>query len=171
MYAEDVDFVWNLLQHEGTLLVSSAVLYSYSTTPDSVVNNRELKHVRRTIDAFILLNMRLKSYAATCHDSPCAIGAFTHKYHVLFNRIISLPLKYEEIKEIFHRCRTIGIQHLNKDKWVLLSDFLYHHPLLYYMVQIPILKLYFWHHRFQSTGDFIDRRLKSTNLDTKLLTK
>ncbi|MBQ0143531.1 MAG: glycosyltransferase [Prevotellaceae bacterium] len=169
MYAEDVDFVWNLLQHEGTLLVSPAVLYSYSTTPGSVVNNRELEHVRRTIDSFVKLNMRIKSYASSFEDCPSAIKAFTHKYKVLFNRIISLPLKYEEIKEIFHQCSAIGIQHLYKDKWVLMSNYFYHHPLLYYMAQIPILNLYFWSHSFQhDCGDFIDRRLKPTNLNTQL---
>lgn len=167
MSAEDVGFVWNLMQHEGTLLVSSAVLYSYSTIPDSVVNNRELKHVRRTVEAFVILNIRLKNYSAFYSDCPHVIGAFTHKYHVLFNRIISLPLKYEEIKEILHRCSAIGIRHLCKNKWVLIYDFLYHHPLLYYMAQIPILKLYFWRHRYQSTGDFIDRRLKPIHRLTK----
>lgn len=160
MYAEDVDFVWNIMQHEGTLLASSAVLYSYSTTPGSVVNNRDIEHVRKTVDSFIQLNMRLKSYASSYADCPYAKGAFTHKYGVLFNRIISLPLKYEEIKEIFHQCCAIGIQHLRKDKWICMYDFLYHHPLLYYIAQKTLSKLYFGRFRFQRTGDFIDRRLE-----------
>lgn len=162
MYAEDVDFVWNLMRHEGTLLVSSAVLYSYSTTPGSVVNNREIEHVRKTVDAFVQLNMRLKNYSAFYFDCHHVIGAFTHKYHVLFNRIISLPLKYEEIKEIFCQCSAIGIQHLHKDRGTRMYNFLYHHPLLYYVAQTPIVNLYFWRHRFQSTGDFINKRLKPT---------
>lgn len=160
IYVEDVDFVWNIMRHEGSLLASSAVLYSYSTTPTGFVNNRAIEHVRKTVDSFLLLNTHLKEYSASYKDCPYAIGAFTHKYHVLFNRIISLPLKYEEINDIFHRCSAIGIRHLRATKWVRIYNFLYHHPLLYYMAQIPILRLYFWRHRFLSTGDFIDRRLK-----------
>lgn len=161
IYVEDVDFVWNILRHEGSLLVSSAVLYSYSTTPTGFVNNRAIEHVRKTVDSFLLLNTHLKDYSTKYTDCPYAIGGFTHKYHVLFNRIISLPLRYEEIKDIFHQCCAIGIQHLRKDKWVRIYDFLYHHPLLYYIAQRPLSKLYFGRFRFQRTGDFIDRRLES----------
>lgn len=160
MYSEDVDFVWNLLRHEGTIVFCQAALYSYMTVSGSAVNSRHTEHVRKSVESLIQLNLRLKEYSTSYYDYPHVKYVFSQKYQVLANRIICLPYKYREIMDIFQKCSTIGISHLQINRWIVFFDFCYRHPLLYYIFQKCILKFYFYRHNFQnSTGDFINRRL------------
>lgn len=161
-YGEDTAFTWDALRHDGTLLVSSDIVYSYMTNPHSIERTRDVEFVKMTINDFIVVNHLLKEYA------PCYAGCdpvksnFTHKYRVLFNRILCTPYSFKEIKEVFARCAAIGITHLHRSKSIKIYNLLYNHPILYYVFQWLIRTVYFA--RFKAgdnSTDFINRKLSN----------
>lgn len=156
-YSEDTVFNWDLLRYIGSIFHTSSILYSYTTNPNSAVQNRNFEHVRRTVESLIESNLRLRLFYPFYSDCPSVISNFTHKYQVLFNRILCTPYLYSELKPLFMRCAEIGTSHLATRREIRAYDFLYHHPLFYHLFQSFIRRYYFHLHKFDlENGDFLD---------------
>jgi len=161
IYSEDTVFLWSLLRNKGSLLHSTATIYSYSTNNESAERSRNVSHVKNTISSIITSNLHLKEYSFSFSNCPPAISNFTHKYEVLFNRILCTPYSYRELKDLFARCAQIGTEHLCVRREIKAYDTLYHHPLCYYLLQSLIRKVYFRRHKFTpQDGDFIEGLIK-----------
>lgn len=161
-YGEDTAFTWDALRHDGTLLVSSDIVYSYRTNPQSIERTRNVDLVKKTIDDLVVVNRLLKEYAPGYAGCKPVKSNFTHKYRVLFNRILCTPYSFKEIKEIFARCATIGISHLHPSKDIKVYNLLYNHPVLYYVFQWFIRTAYFARFKVgDNSADFINRKLSN----------
>lgn len=161
IYSEDTIFVWNLLQTDGTIFSTKSKLYSYTTNANGAVNCRDITHIKKSIDSFIVVNNKLKDYSQKFLNCPPARYNFTHKYEVLFNRILCTPYTYCELKSLFAKCAKIGTSHLDQHREIKTYDFLYHHPLIFYIFQSFIRKFYFHRHKIApDSGDFLDRMIK-----------
>lgn len=162
-YSEDTAFTWSVLRYEGSLLVTNIPVYYYRVGENSIERNREVKVVKETIMDLIATNLQLRNVASNYIDCPAVKDIFLHKYHVLFNRILCTPYCYRELKDVFSQCAKIGVSHLHGrgiSLWVV--NFLYHHPLIYYVCHPMILRLYF-HRTSAGKGgtDFIGSRLNN----------
>lgn len=161
MYSEDTIFTWNLLQTDGSVYNTKSKLYSYTTDSNSVVNRRDITHIKKSIDSFVEVNYRLKDFSQKFLNCPPVIYNFTHKYEVLFNRILCTPYTYRELKSLFSQCAVIGTSHLSRRREIKAYDFLYHHPLFYYIFQAIIRKVYFHRHKIEAdSGDFLKGLIK-----------
>lgn len=161
IYSEDTVFIWELLQTDGTIYDTKSRFYSYTTNTNSAENNRDIAHIKKTIESLTTSNCKLKKIAKTFSNCPSVISNFTHKYEVLFNRILCTPYTYKELKPLFCRCAEIGTSHLAKGREIKTYDFLYRHPLFYYIFQSIIRRVYFQRHKIErGSGDFINGLLK-----------
>lgn len=159
-YNEDAYFTWNALRYECSIIVWQAKIYSYRTNKDSLVNCRNVEQVKKSVNDIIIVNQQLKSFSSCYDGCPAVKSNFTHKYQILFNRILCTPYSYKEIKEIFPQCAKIGISHLRVSGYMKAVNFLYHHPFIYFIFQSLIVRLYFQTHKVTPENpDFIDRRL------------
>lgn len=157
IYSEDTDFLWSLLRQDGSLVHSTSILYSYSIVNDGAVRSRDICHIKKTIDSMISVNLHLKKYFTDFSDSNPVKSNFIHKYQVLFNRILCTPYSYKELNTIFAQCSEIGTSHLINRGEIKVYDFLYHHPLFFFLFQNIIRKIYFYRHYIApDNGDFID---------------
>lgn len=156
IYSEDVLFTWEALSYSGSLLYSTAILYSYSTTSGSLVQCRDLTHLKWTIESYILINERLKELSLYFGKSKYFKEVVTQKYKVLFNRNLCTLFSFREISRVFKSCASIGIEHLNNERQLKVFDFCYHHPILYYLFHNWILYRYFKQQRFKTSDrDYI----------------
>lgn len=161
IYSEDTIFIWNLLQTDGTIFSTKSKLYSYTTNPCGAEQTRTINHVQRTVESLIVSNLRVKEFVSSYSECPPVISNFTHKYEVLFNRILCTPYTYCELKSLFAKCAKIGTSHLAQHREIKTYDFLYHHPLIFYIFQSFIRKFYFHRHKIApDSGDFLDRMIK-----------
>lgn len=161
-YSEDTAFTWSVLRYEGTLLVTNLPVYYYRVGQNSIERNREVEVVKQTVMDLIVTNMQLKNVAPSYVDCPAVRGNFSHKYHVLFNRILCTPYSYKELKDVFSQCAEIGISHLHESRFLKVVNFLYHHPFIYYVFYPLIHHLYFQKLSVGQDGtDFIGTRLSS----------
>lgn len=159
-YSEDTAFTFNVLKYDGSLLVTNMPGYFYRVGENSIERSRYVKVVKETIVDLICTNMYLKNVASCYKDCPVVRGNFSHKYHVLFNRILCTPYCYKELKRVFSQCAEIGISHLNVNKFLKVVNFLYHHPFFYYVCHPLILYLYFLRFKVgKGDTDFIGGRL------------
>lgn len=160
-YSEDTAFTFNVLKYDGSLLVTNLPVYYYRVCENSIEQSRYVKVVKETILNLICTNMYLKNVASSYKDCPAVRGNFSLKYHVLFNRILCTPYCYKELKRVFSQCAEIGIEHLNKSKFLRMVNFLYHHPFFYYVCHPLILHLYFLRFKVGKDGtDFIGGSLR-----------
>lgn len=160
-YSEDTFFTWNLLRNNGTILVDNTKIYSYRSNDGSLERTRNLDGVKRSIRDLLTVCLELKAIFPDYSECPPVKSNFTHKYWILFNRILCVPYTYREIKHIFAKCSKIGIDHLCPSRPIKLYDFLYRHPRLYFVFQPVIRFLYFRTHGISAeTDDFIAKRLK-----------
>lgn len=160
IYNEDTLFTWNLLKNQGVICVSTTAMYSYRTNPKSIVHNRDIDKIKRTITSLIYVNKRLTELYDYYTDCPPVIENFTYKYRVLFNRILCTPYSYKELKELFKECAKIGTKHLEQIEYLRRYDFLYHHPLLFYIFKRVIRRQYFKHNVISPyDGDFLASKL------------
>lgn len=161
---QDIPFTWDMMRYDGTMVVTDAKLYSYTTNPQGASYRRDVEHVKRTVNDLVVVNEKLKEYSRDFEGVLSARNVRSFNYHLLFNRILCTPYSYKEIKILFPRCAKIGINHLNGRKILWPIDFLYHHPAVYYIFQYLIMKLYFSKIKNPPTdeGNFIKRRLKET---------
>lgn len=160
-YSEDTLFTWKMLAHKATLLVCDTKIYSYRMNENSLVHSRKIEQVKKSVESLVVVNQKLEELSRSFVDCPPVKSNFTHKYWVLFNRILCVPYTYREIKNIFAKCSKIGIDHLCPSRPIKLYDFLYRHPRLYFVFQPVIRFLYFRTHGvFAETEDFIAKRLK-----------
>lgn len=157
-YSEDALFTWNAFQYQGSLMMTNAIIYSYRTNPNSMVNSRSVDHVKKTVDDFILSNLVMKNYSDSYTGCPKVITSFTHKYHLLFNRVLCVPYSYAEMINVCSRCSEIGVNHLANEKTIRMYDFLYHHPRFFFLFKGFISWVYFRHHKFNSI-DYLTTRL------------
>lgn len=161
-YSEDTAFIFDVLQYDGSLLVTNLPVYYYRVGGNSIERNRDVKVVKGTIENLIATNLQLRNVASSYADCPAVRGNFSHKYHVLFNRILCTPYGYIELKGVLSQCAEIGISHLLDSKFLWLVNFLYHHPFIYYICHPLILHLYFLRLKVGKKGtDFIGGRLSS----------
>ncbi len=161
-YGEDTAFTWDALRHDATLLVSSDKIYSYRSNPQSMEHSRNVDLVKKTIDDLIVVNRRLKEYVPIYAGCDPVKRNFTHKYRVLFNRILCTPYSFKEIRKIFAQCAAIGTSHLYQDKDVRVFKLLYNHPVLYSMFQQFIRTAYFARYKINdSSADMISHKLSS----------
>lgn len=159
-YSEDTFFTWDALRYEGTLLVCNLPVYYYRVGQNSIERCRDVEIVKQTIMNLLATNMQLRDVASCYDDCPAVKSSFTHKYHVLFNRILCTPYSYRELKGVFSQCAKIGISHLHESKFLWMINFLYHYPFMYCVCHPLIIRLYF---RKLSMGkgdtDFIGDRI------------
>lgn len=161
-FNEDTAITWSALRHGGTLLVSNDKIYSYRTNPQGIVRKRDVEHVKKTVCDLVTVNSLLKEYAPNFSGYNPVKSNFTHKYRMLFNRILCTPYSFKEIKEIFARCATIGISHLHPSKDIKVYNLLYNHPVLYYVFQWFIRTAYFARFKVgDNSTDFINRKLSN----------
>ena len=161
-FNEDTAITWSALRHDGTLLVSNDKIYSYRTNPQGIVRKRDVEHVKKTVCDLVTVNSLLKEYAPNFSGYNPVKSNFTHKYRMLFNRILCTPYSFKEIKEIFARCATIGISHLHPSKDIKVYNLLYNHPVLYYVFQWFIRTAYFARFKVgDNSTDFINRKLSN----------
>lgn len=165
-YSEDTVFIWNLLRFEGSIFNTSSKLYSYTTNPCSAEQTRTINHVQRTVESLIVSNLRVKEFVSSYSECPPVISNFTHKYEILFNRILCTPYTYCELKSLFAKCAKIGTSHLAQHREIKAYNFLYHHPLFFYILRSFIRKFYFHRHKIApDSGDFLDRMIKKESVE------
>lgn len=160
-YSEDTAFIFDVLQYGGSLLVTNLPVYCYRVGENSIERDRDVNVVKKTIENLIATNLQLRNVASYYEDCPAVKGNLTHKYHVLFNRILCTPYSYKELKTVFSQCAKIGISHLHKSKFLKAINFLYHHSFIYYICHPLIVSLYF--HKLRAgkgDTDFIGNKLK-----------
>ena len=161
-YGEDTAFTWDALRHDGTLLVSSDKVYSYRTNPHSIERTRDVEQVKKTIDDMIEVNNLLKGYAPHYDGCDPVRSNFTHKYRVLFNRILCTPYTFRETRKIFAQCAAIGISHLHRDKDIKIYNLLYKHPILYFVFKWFIRAAYFARYKADDgSTDLINHKLSN----------
>lgn len=159
-YSEDTAFIWDVFQYDGIMLVTNLQGYHYLVGQNSIERSREVEMMKQTIEDLLATNIHLKDVASCYRDCPAVKGNFTHKYRVLFSRILFAPYSYKELKAVFLQCAKIGISHLHKSKNLWVIDFLYHNPLLFFVCRPFICHLYSRRHAFaQGSPDFICKRL------------
>lgn len=159
-YAEDTVFTWDALRYAPTLLISNGVFYSYRTHVGSAVNGRTIEHIKGTIYDLLYANLQLRSFAKDYVGCHAVRNNFTHKYRVLFNRILCTPFSFKEIKQIFAQSSQIGTRHLQHNDRIWWINWLYHHPKLYFCFQRLIIVIYFGLNRITAqNGDFLSARI------------
>lgn len=159
-YSEDTAFIWDALKSEGTLFVTNLQGYHYLVGKNSLERSREVEIVKQTIEDLLATNIRLKQVASCYNDCPAVKGNFSHKYRVLFNRILFTPYPYQELKAILSQCAKIGTSHLHASKRLWIINFLYHHPVLFFVCRPFLYNLFSRRHAFaQGSPDFINKRL------------
>lgn len=159
-YSEDTAFTFNVLKYDGSLLVTNLQVYCYRVGGNSIERNRDVEVVKGTILNLIETNLQLRNVSSSYAGCPAVKSNFSHKYHVLFNRILCTPYCYGELRSVFSQCAEIGISHLPGSNFLWLVNFLYHHPFLYYICHPLILHLYFFRLKVGEKGtDFIGGRL------------
>lgn len=158
---QDIVFNWDLLRHDGTMVVSNAKLYSYTLNYSGATRKREVKHMKSTVENLIFACEKLKEFSGDYQNLLPVIRVADYNYHVLFNRILCTPYTNKEIRIIFDQCAKIGTNHLINSKLNRVVNFLYHHPELYICFLNLIAKLYFSRYSFsQNQADFLHERLK-----------
>lgn len=164
-YGEDSVFTWNALRYESLLLICNSKLYSYRTNFSSAIMTTDILRVKDSVENLIYVNYRLKDFSKDYIHCPAVKTNFTHKYSVLFNRVICTPYSYDEIKGIFERCANIGIEHLVETREIWWMNYIYHHPKLYSLLQRFILTSYFgYNYTKRRNGDFLSYRLTDGRL-------
>lgn len=141
-YGDDTAYTWNMLRNEGTLLYSTAKIYSYRTNENSTVRTRSLDGLKRSVRNMLVTNIKQKEYYKHYADYPRVIKNFTEKYMILFNRILFTQFSLHETRELFAQCAGLGIAHINHSRIIHIADFIYRHPLLFYICRPLIRKIY-----------------------------
>ncbi len=141
-YGDDTAYTWNILRNEGTLLCSTAKVYSYRTNENSTVRSRSLDGLKRSVRNLLVTNIKQKEYYKHYADCPGVIKNFTEKYLILFNRILFTQFSLHETRELFAQCSVLGIEHINHSRIIHIADFIYRHPLMFYMCRPIIRKIY-----------------------------
>jgi len=159
-YCQDLVFTLSTLECPSKILVDDTKIMSYTTNPNGAVRNRTAKFAKRAIGALIEVNIFLDRFFTTHADEVNSHFRRVYYYRVLFSRIIGLPLSLDETKELFAKCRNLGLnKQARKYKDVNCYLFLYKHPLLYYVIQKPLSVLYFLT-RKNSHDDYCKSRIK-----------
>lgn len=160
---QDIVFNWDMLRHDGTMVVTDAQLYSYTINPSGATYGRDVKHIKMTVENLVKVNEKLKGFATDFVGYDRFTRVCNYNYHVLFNRILCSPYTLSEIRELFPRCAAIGTGHISKTRQLRAFNFIYHHPLMYHMFQNLIMKVYFKRYPIpeNARGDMIDHRLKN----------
>lgn len=160
---QDIVFNWDMLRHDGTVVVTDARLYSYTINPNGATYGRDVKHIKMTVGNLVKVNEILKEFTTDYEGYYRFKRVCIYNYQVLFNRILCSPYTLSEINEIFPRCAAIGIDHLSKMRQLKVINFIYHHPLMYHMFQSLIMKVYFkcCPIPVNARGDMIDHRLEN----------
>lgn len=168
-YGEDTVFTWDALRYANTLVVSNGVVYSYRTKSGSAVNGRTIEHIKSTISDLIYVNLQLRSFAKDYIGCRAVRSNFTHKYRVLFDRILCTPFTYDEITQIFAQCAPIGTRHLALNVRMWWVNYLYHHPKLYFTAQRLIIVIYFGlNPNIAQSGDFLTHRATDGSLRQRI---
>lgn len=157
----DVAYTWDMMRYDGTMVVTNAKLYSHIINPDGATYCRNVKHVKETVDNLVSVNEKLKEYSEDYKGFTRFRRVADFYYFVQFNRILCTPFSCMEIRNLFPRCAKIGLTHLSCYNFFKLVDFLYHHPLIYFLFQKLILKFYFSRYKvpLNDRGDLLRGRL------------
>lgn len=160
-YGEDTVITWDAFRYEGTITEWKAKVYSYRTNDSGIVRQRTIQGVKKSIEDFIVVNLKQRDLSPYYASYPNVRMNFTDKYCILFNRILCTPHSYQELKRLFSRCAEIGIEHLAIRKEIRLMNFFYHHPILYIIFYPLIVKLYFIRNpHLEKDCDFLTKRLR-----------
>lgn len=159
---QDIAFTWDMMRYDGSMVVTEAKLYSYTINPNGATYNRGAQHVKRTVYDLVTLNEMLKEFSRDYSGIRDFFFVCNHNYHVLFNRILCSHFSFREIRDLFSRCSQIGTSHIPSGRFFYAINFLYHHPLFYFLFQYLVLWCY--KRRFPvpagDRGDLINHRLK-----------